>query len=150
MGIGFYLIFTFRKKTENKTKKKQAKIILNTAIIALLLGTITDVVLLKSGIYKIPPVGDIVVSIWAFGLAYSITKYELLITPATAANNIISTMADSLILLDQRGNIVDVNRATLDLLEYEKSELTGKSARIFLVEKDSNENLLEKIIKEDF
>jgi PAS domain S-box-containing protein len=149
MGVGFYLIFIFRKKTENKTKKKQAKIILNTAIIAFLIGTVTDVVLLKSGIYKIPPVGDILVSIWAFGLAYSITKYEFLITPATAANNIISTMADSLILLNQKGNIVDVNKATLDLLGYEKSELTGKSARIFLVEKDPNGNLLERVIKED-
>ena len=40
--------------------------------------------------------------------------------------NIVTSMADSLIVVDTGGNIVNVNRATLDLLNYEEDELIGQ------------------------
>lgn len=149
MGAGFYLILYFGNTTDDRIKKKQAKIISLTALAALLIGAVTDLLLPKIGIHEIPPMGDMAVIIWTFGIVYSITRYEFLITPARAAGNIISTMADSLILLDQNGDIVDVNKSTLDLIGYTREELIGQSARIFLVEKNFNKNLLEIIVKED-
>jgi diguanylate cyclase (GGDEF)-like protein/PAS domain S-box-containing protein len=68
----------------------------------------------------------------------------MLITPTTAAENIISTMADSLILLDREGKIVDINKAMLDLSGYRKDELTGKSVEVLFQEKDFKNTLLEK------
>ena len=71
----------------------------------------------------------------------------MVITPAAAADNIVSTMADSLILLDQEGNIANVNKATLDLSGYGKDELTGRSIELLFREKDFKSTLLDKAIK---
>jgi PAS domain S-box-containing protein len=95
-------------------------------------------------IYTIPNIGNIVVLVLALGIVYALAKYKFLaITPATAAENIISTMADSLILLDKSGNILDVNKSTLDLLGYRKNELEGKSADIISAEGNIKELLLD-------
>ena len=110
MVIGLYLILNFGRRTKEPLKKKQAKIIFTTGIITLILSSLTDVLFLELNIYTIPPLGNIIVLIWASGIAYAMVKYKLMvITPVAAAENIISTMADSIILLDREGNIASVN-----------------------------------------
>ena len=151
MITGLYLILNFWKKTEEPIKKKQAKIIFITGLFSLVFGTLTDVVFKELNIYTmlhIHSLADMITLVWAFGMVYAIAKYKLMvITPATAAENIISAMADSLILLDRKGNIVTVNKATLDLSGYGKDELTGKSGEIFFREKGFKSTLLDKAIK---
>ncbi|GAG66251.1 unnamed protein product, partial [marine sediment metagenome] len=84
------------------------------------------------------------------GIVYAVAKYKLMvITPALAADNIISTMADSLILLDRQGNITSVNKAVLDLSGYGKDKLKGKSIEIFFREKDFKSTLLDRAIKKE-
>ena len=146
MTAGFYSIYDYGRNTENMTRKMQAKIILYTAVVALFLGSMSDVVLLQLEIYKIPPIGDVFVFILAFGLVYAITKYEFLITPATAAANIISTMADLLILLDEAGNIVDVNRETVELLKYQRSELVGRHVSKLFAQEEYNDKLFAETV----
>jgi len=148
--IGLFLILNFGRKTEEPIKKKQVKIIFVTTLIILILGTLTDVILPKLNIYIFPPLGNVITLIWAFGMVYAIVKYRLmLITPIAAAKNIISTMADSLILLDRQGNIASVNKATLDLSGYGENELTGKSVEIFFSEKDFKNTLLDEAIRKE-
>src|SRR4030042_2742077 len=149
MIMGLYLILNFGRKTEEPIKKKQARIIFVTALVSVVFSTLTDIVLPELNISTIPTsLGNVITLIWAFGIVYAIAKYELMnITPFTAAENIISTMADSLILLDRQGNIATVNKATLDLSGYGKDELTGKSVEIFFREKDFKSTLLNKAIK---
>ena len=149
-AIGLYLILNFGRKTKEPIKKKQAGIIFVTTLIPFILGTLTDVILPELNIVVMPTLGNVITLIWAFGIVYAIAKYELMnITPFTAAENIISTMADSLILLDRQGNIATVNKATLDLSGYGKDELTGKSVEIFFREKDFKSTLLNKAIKKE-
>jgi diguanylate cyclase (GGDEF)-like protein/PAS domain S-box-containing protein len=150
IAIGLYLIFNFKKKTKEIVREKQAEIIFVTGVVSLILGTFTEVVLPKLNIRTIPPLTSVTTLIWAFGIVYAIAKYKLMvITPAAAAEDIISTMADSLILLDREGNIASVNKATLDLSGYGKNELTGKSVEIFFTEKDFKNTLLDKAIKNE-
>jgi len=146
--IGLYLILYFGRKTKEPIKKKQAGIIFVAAFITLILGALTDVILPGLDIYGIPFLGDVNTLSWAFGIVFAIAKYKLMvITPAAAADNIVSTIADSLILLDREGNIVNVNKATLYLSGYGKDELKGKSVEIFFREKDFKSTLLDKAIK---
>src|SRR5665648_491280 len=114
--ISLYLILNFRRKTKEPIKKKQVGIIFVATLIPLILATITDAILPELNIVMIPTMGNIITLIWAFGIVYAIVKYKLMVvTPAAAAENIISTMADSLILSDRQGNITSVNKAALDL-----------------------------------
>jgi len=149
-AIGLYLILNFRRKTKEPIKKKQAGIIFVATLITLLLGFFTEVILSGLNIYTIPLMGDVNTLSWAFGIVFAMAKYKLMVvTPAAAAENIVSTMADSLILLDREGSIVNVNKATLDLSGYGKDELTGKSVEVFFREKDFKSTLLDKAIKRE-
>jgi PAS domain S-box-containing protein len=51
--------------------------------------------------------------------------------------------------LDKEGNIVNINKATLYLSGYGKSELEGKSVEILFAEKDFKSTLLDKAIKRE-
>jgi len=142
---GLYLLLIFCRRTEEPLKKKQAKIIFITSLVSLIFGTLIDVIFPVFTIIQFPSLSDLIALIWAAGLVYAIAKYKfMVITPATAAENIISTMADSLILVDREGNINTINKALLDLSGYHKDELKGKSVEIFFLDKDFKNTLLEK------
>jgi len=147
MGIGLYVVFDFMKKTEDMVRKKQAQIIFGAAILPLIMGMSTEIILPKINIFVYPGIGSSVTLIWALGVVYSMIRYKFLtITPSNAAENIISTMAESLILLDAVGIIVDINKATEDLLGYQKNEVKGKSFD-FLLPEHLQKTLLDRIIK---
>ena len=145
--ICLFFLFDFIKKTEFDFKKRQTKILIVSTIIPFILGTLSNVVMRKVGIYNTPPIGDVFILIWAFGMAYAISKYKLLsITPTVAADKIFSTMTDLLILLNPQGNIVSANNATSDLSGYETEELTGGSIEVFFPDDDAKADTLKKII----
>jgi len=146
--LSIYIIYLYGRKTNKIFEKKQARVITFSVIASLIFGTIFDVVMPIFGIYSIPTLGDVFVFIFAVGLFYAIFKYRFLtITPAFAAENIISVMDEFLILLNQEGNILTVNRATLDSLQYEHKELKGKSVTILFQEDNFRENFIEKILQ---
>jgi len=148
--IVLYLVFNFKKKTKEIVQEKQAGIIFVTGVVSLILGTFNEVVLPELNIQTIPPLASVTTLIWAFGIVFAMAKYKLMvITPAVAAENIISTMAGSLILLDRQGNIASVNKAVLDLSGYGKDELTGRSIELFFREKDFKSTLLDKAVKRE-
>ncbi|MDD3032015.1 MAG: PAS domain S-box protein, partial [Atribacterota bacterium] len=145
--MGLYLILSFWRNSEDALKKKQAKIIFIVSLVSLIFGSLIDVIFPVFTILKIPSLTDLIALFWAGGLVYAIVKYKfMIITPATAAENIISTMADSLILLDREGKIVDINKAMLDLSGYSTNELKGKSIELFFPKDNFQNNLLNKAI----
>lgn len=130
-GLGLYLIFCYGRNAGSVIQKKQSTIIVTIGIISLIFGSLLDRVFPRLDIYAVPQSAIIAGLIWASGMVYAIARYRFLtITPATAAENIIATMADFLILLEPQGKIVTVNQSTLDALGYEKEELEGNTIDI--------------------
>ncbi|MFC1699263.1 histidine kinase N-terminal 7TM domain-containing protein [Candidatus Omnitrophota bacterium] len=124
LGLGLII----RKKSKSANERKQAAIIFITSLIALIIGSLSDVVLPELNIFVIPPLGAVTTLIWACGLVYAMVRYKFLaITPHSAAEYIISTMKESLFLLDERSAVVNVNQAGADLLNGTKKELIGRS-----------------------
>ncbi len=148
--LSIYFIYQYGKKTEKLSEKRQTKIIVASISISLIGGSIFDVVLPELNIYSIPPSANFFILIFAVGLVYTKAKYGFLtITPAVAAENIISAMDELLILLNQEGNILTVNKATLNSLQYEQKDLIGKSVTMLFQEDAFKKNLLDKITKEE-
>ena len=57
-------------------------------------------------------------------IGYAIWRYDLFaLNPATAAENIISTLTDMLFLISPRGRIVTVNQAVVKALGFKENEL---------------------------
>ncbi len=70
-------------------------------------------------------------------LAYAMWKYELFaLTPASAAERIIATLADALFLVNRDGEIVTVNTATLEILGYEENELVGQPVKMIFAQEE--------------
>jgi len=147
--ISLYLIFEFGRKTKKIIERKQAVIITYSILGSLIFGTLIDVGVQELNLPKIPSIGNLFVFISAIGFIYAILKYQFLtITPAIAAENIISSMDELLILLNQEGNILSVNQATLDALQYDRTEIEGKSFTMLLQEEYLKIVALQKITDE--
>ncbi len=62
-------------------------------------------------------------------LGYAVWRYELFVLSAsTAADRILATMTESVVLLDPHGRIADANDATWRLAGYPRGELIGSPA----------------------
>ncbi len=99
------------------------------------------------GIYSIPQLAPFTTLIWAVGIVYVMIRYNFLdITPAYAAEKIVETMLEALILLDLNGKIVLVNNSALNLLGYsEQEDLLNKSVDVIFSKKDTDTKLIRKI-----
>lgn len=132
------LLIRFQKKTRRRSLKAPARVLFGSVLICLLLASSTDVVLPMFNMRIIPSMGPLITLIWASGLVYALLKYNFLtISPETAAENILATMNDMVILCDPLGKIVSVNRATFTILGYKQSELVGQSLPKLICEIDS-------------
>ncbi len=146
--LAIYFIYRYWRKTEKLFEKKQAKIIVASVCIGLVGGTIFDVVIPKLNVQEIPSLANVFLLIFTVAVVYAIIKYKFLsISPAVAAENIISSIEEFLLLLDQDGFILTVNKATLDSLKYKQKELEGKSVGMLFSKGSLKRDLLEKITK---
>ncbi len=131
--IALYINFRFIKTTRDPLLEKQAKIIFIFAVITIVCGSITSIILPSLNIHVIPNITHIFALVWTAGAVYAMVKYKFLsITPATAADNILSTMYDCLILLNMEEEIVTVNKAAENLSGYQAGELQGKPLSFLL------------------
>lgn len=148
MLVSLYFLINFIRKTKSAYKKIQAKVIFFSTAIPLILGTLTDVVLPRLNTHDFPDLANVFTLIWAAGIVIAMIRFGFFTpTPAMAADNIISTMTDALILLDPGGTIVKVNNATLNLLGYNKDELEGNKLDVIFSDTDFKVNKLDKVIK---
>lgn len=147
MGAGLRIFFQLSRDKKKPELNKQAKIVFQITLLSLILGGLVDMILPIINVHFIPNIADTVGIAWAIGSVYAIVKYKfLMITPASAADNIISTMQECLIILDCQGIISMVNRSALSLLGYEEKELLGTSVDLLFDGNESKKSVFNKII----
>jgi PAS domain S-box-containing protein len=128
-----YLCLRYYLRATEWIKRRQALYLLIGFSLAAVLSLATEF----SAWHEIP-------ELTAFGFVfestfvwYAIQRYGLFpLTPATAADKIIATMADAVILIDPERKIATVNQALLWLLGYEEEELLGQSVEMILAGKE--------------
>jgi len=130
-GLAIGLLIRYRQTTASSRERRQTLVLLCTLIIPVVLGSITDAILPRFTVIRLPELAGVFGLVWAGGLYYSATRHGLTVfSPYAAADEILTTMADSLLLLAPDNRIVNVNRAIQDLLGYRKSELVGRPAEM--------------------
>jgi len=138
MVLSLVLLIVFASK--NKARRSEAIIISVTMVVSLLLGTLTDIVLPQ--IYmasNIPQFADLACIIWASGVVYAISKYNFLsISPAVAAENMISIMSDAMLLLDKDLNIIQANQAIKKIFGYDPDKIKGKPINFIINKEDKD------------
>jgi len=120
------IVLTYFLKSRD-LKRKQAKYVFVGLYLPLFLSLTTDVIMPNISI-KVPEMTMVMSTIGIGFISYGIWKYRFpALTTAIAADEIVSTMSNFFILLDVNNNIINVNKATCDLIGYKKDELIGKS-----------------------
>jgi diguanylate cyclase (GGDEF)-like protein/PAS domain S-box-containing protein len=133
----FVLTFKWHAKAQNAREKKQAHVILTVAFPVLLGSIATDTVLPTLEIYTLPSIASVLILVWIAGIWYAMVKYKLMdITPAVAAEDIVSAMFDLLVLAGYDGTVIKLNRRTIDLVGYEESEIIGKPLETLFADKE--------------
>jgi PAS domain S-box-containing protein/putative nucleotidyltransferase with HDIG domain len=128
ISICAYSVIQYGREAQTPGQKKQARLLMVTGIVAVTLGLGTGVLYQLLGIRYIPQASDVLVMIWAIGIVYTISWYNLMsITPSTVANQILTIMNEAIMLLDTHGKIVYANRAATSLHESELKDVNFSS-----------------------
>jgi len=123
------LIFRLWRTARSYRERKQAGLILITGLITLVLGTVSDVILPQFTRLGIPDLAGAIGLIWAGGLYFAVTRYGLMsVTPQAAADEILATMPDALLLLTPEGRVATANAGATGLLRYGAGELRNLPA----------------------
>ncbi|HDT14812.1 MAG TPA: hypothetical protein ENN55_01250, partial [Firmicutes bacterium] len=112
-----------RNREKDHNRKRLFEIHLITVVICFVFASALSIVLKEMKIY-VPFEGTIILLVFAFGIVYSMSKYEfMLITPSRAAERLINTMKDGFMLLGRDGHLITVNKEILDIFKCAEEEM---------------------------
>lgn len=152
ISVGCFGLLIFIKcafKSTDEKKRQQAKYASIGFLTLTIVGIITETLFPLLQI-EFPPLTVDCFSIIGILIGYAIWKYEMFIlSPATAAENIILTMPDSMILTDPHGKILIVNQSLTSLLGYKEHELIGQSTDILFEEEQFGSKIQKRLLNND-
>jgi PAS domain S-box-containing protein len=129
-------------RTEDPRKKKQVIYLMTGFGFPSVIAFLYFVAFPALGII-VPEMTIIFILFFSLFVGYAIWKYDLFVlTPATAADTILSTITDLLVLVDPERKIVAVNRAARDTLGYSEAELIHKPVDTILRDADGRPGIL--------
>lgn len=121
--LSFIIPLIYYFKTKGIKKKKQLAYISLGFFLPTVMGSAIYFVKPLTGI-DIPRIPSFFTMLLELLLGYAVWKFGLLdLNPATAANNIVETMSDSLLIIDRNRRIVSYNNAVLRLSSYQHDEI---------------------------
>jgi len=137
-GLGVmsvYLCLLYYLKQSDIKRKQQAKYMFIGLLVPLASGLVTEWLLPMLQI-TVPESTTTAFAVTCACAGYAIWKFELFaITPTTAADNIISMMPDSLLLVDHERRIKMANPAALETLGYGAGELVGQNIEMIFADR---------------
>lgn len=129
VALAGLMCFSFYLNSQG-LKRKQAKYMFAGLYMPLLISFSTDFIMPGVSL-RVPEMTMTMMSLGIVLISYGIWKYRFpALTTTVVADKIISTMSNFLFLLDSEEKIINVNKASRDLLGYDDSELIGKPVEI--------------------
>ncbi|MBN1814580.1 MAG: PAS domain S-box protein [Anaerolineae bacterium] len=131
--FAIYLCLRYYIKTTERMKRRQVLYLLIGFSLSAVISAVTEF----SSPREIPEMTAFGFVLESTFVWYAIRRYGLFaLTPTTAADKIIATMADAVILIDPEAKIVSVNRALVELLGYEEGELLGQPVEVVFAQEE--------------
>lgn len=144
--INIRLCYTVFRKSVSKREKRQSKVMLFSALISFCLGMGLAAFTKIFNSLDIPDITVITFIVWLLGILYAIIKYRLMtLSPSLAAETILTTIIDPVILVNPKGLITYINSETLSLLGYEMADLLEKPLEMLFPEDIKPE--MERLVK---
>ena len=132
-----WLIYDWGRNSKAIRIRKQSQIIVKTTLAVYVCGAPTDTLLPMFGI-EIVPVGILFSTIFISGIWYSISRYKLMtLNFKSAADNILTSMMDPVLLVGEDLKIREVNHRTIALAGKSSGELIGAPVTLLLQDAQS-------------
>ncbi|MCW3983034.1 MAG: ATP-binding protein [Candidatus Bathyarchaeota archaeon] len=129
-AVGLMVLFLFASyytRIMDKTKRHQTKLVAIGFAIPVVVSTVTDSIFPVLGI-AFPVIGNVLASITSIFVVFAMIKYDLFsFRTEIAAENVFSTMPDSVILVNLKGQIIKINNSLVELTGYSEKEWLGKT-----------------------
>jgi PAS domain S-box-containing protein len=123
--LAFVLTLRYYRTAVDETQKKQIKSVVIGFAVPIFTYLITNMLLPAAGI-KTPNLGHFAVLFFSLSVTFGILRYNLFtFDAAIVAENIVSTIPDSLIIADLSGKMLRVNKRLINFLGYTENELVG-------------------------
>ncbi|OGO05160.1 MAG: hypothetical protein A2Y73_04515 [Chloroflexi bacterium RBG_13_56_8] len=130
--ISVYLSWQYFSRCTDPKDRLNARLLLVGVLIPALTSAITKGLLPIFSI-SAPSFAPMAIAVQCALIGYGVWKHSLMtLTPSVAADSVLSTMSDALILTDVDGRIELVNRAATELLGYEEDVLRGQPMEFVL------------------
>ncbi len=144
-AICAYFLIRYFRTVKTFRQKKQSKLLIIFGSIAGIFALITGVFYQLANSFTIPQLTDFGGLIWGIGLVYAVLRYGLMsFMPVVAADEILGTMTDSVLLLDENGKIMYANSANASLLGMRGNQLKGAEFNSIVVDKKKANELLAR------
>jgi len=128
IALGIFFLLDYAKKTPQKSTRNQAFIMVIGTIIPASISIVLDEVFpVIFGQRIVWPTANFGIAIMMFFVFYAMRRYSLFaISPELAADVVIETMPDSLIITDLDGRIILLNEEARKLFHTPKEQILGK------------------------
>jgi diguanylate cyclase (GGDEF)-like protein/PAS domain S-box-containing protein len=122
-----WLCYRWGGRSAEPRNQHQARIMLSTGLLGFALFELEMLGWPGLAGQPVPRLANAFALVWIAGVFWAVVRYRLMVlTPATAAEQILKTMSDAVILVDRRARILSVNRAACELLGYPEEEMNGR------------------------
>jgi PAS domain S-box-containing protein len=145
---GIALLIRQALSSPQRTVRAQAGLIAMGSILPALLGALTDEVLpLLQGYRFFPPTCVFDIAVMNLFIFIAMRRYALFaISPALAADTIIETMPDSMIVTDLEGRVILLNDEAHKYFKIPKEKILGHPIDTLFADKDKYLKLYEEVV----
>ncbi|MEQ8176263.1 MAG: HD domain-containing phosphohydrolase [Syntrophomonadaceae bacterium] len=124
--ISLSLVWQWKKYTPWQREKRQAEIILNFGIVAIVVGAVNDLIM-PHAIRNYPFVDQFIFLIFIFSIWYANVKYKFVrMSSLITAEDVVNKINEIVIVMTPDGHIINVNPAGEKATGYSKDELIDK------------------------
>ncbi|MBN1533302.1 MAG: PAS domain S-box protein [Spirochaetes bacterium] len=144
--VGSGILYVLRRGAGDGSRRaiRQIRILALSTAVTLALCVTTDSILPFLRAFPFPGLAPIFILPWASGVWISIVRYRLVsLTPASAVEEIMQGMKESLVLLDRGRNITSINRHTEEVTGFTVREVTGRPLSCLVAEQGPVEACLD-------
>ena len=132
LGITSITLCYLHYRKSKGLEKQQTFYILMGLTVVIILSLITEAILPLASI-EFPGITYFAAALGLLFISYGVSQYKLpALTPAIAADEIVSTITNFLVITDDNHEIKYINPAGLKLLEYRYEEIEGKNLKTIL------------------
>lgn len=145
---GLVLLFSHARSATQIIVRSQTYLIAFGSIIPAIVGVLIDEILpLVQGYRLFPPTCVFDIAIMNFFIYLAMRRYALFaISPALAADIIIETMPDSMLVTDLEGRIILLNKEAQKFFHVPKEEIIGKPIDDLFLKKEKYIKLYDEVV----